>query len=736
MTLFQKIKSWRPDGRLILAAAALAMAALLVPNTSHADLLGIGNIASGAIAWVVFYIEYFMATIAGVLIALIVYFVGVLLTLNTQIVNDFTVQTGFGVTLSIANLAFILGIIIIAISTILRSSSYGMKQILWKLIVAAILVNFSLVICAPIIGFADELTSYFLTSVPGGGSGVNGFAQALAGAFTPQKAFLGLTSDGNNLGTTVNGKTIQGNSGSTFANMLTPLISVVFVAGFLVIIVVVLAIFMVQLLMRYIWLSLLLILMPLAWLGWVFPAFSGSWHKWWHHFIRWTFFAPLVTFFIWLAIVTSSQLGQLPALTGAAGNPVISGISSNIGNFVADMAQSIIQMILVAGLAVGGMMAANSMGITAAGTAVNAAKGTGNYFKEKAKKGGRLAYQGADKGVANLSQRAGGSGLGITQRLQQGKIGGLQYIPGVGKLAQKGATYVGGKVKQAQTNEDLVAAAAKTVPHSSEDIKAELQGGLSLEKQFAYIAELMKQGKLDKKTMVGNQSIADFMDSHNAAVDRYGQGKLRKDVDKTLGSNYDMRKEEKKILKPATEVMDEIKNYEKEKKDLERQGKPTDNVDKELAKAEDRLAEVLKPLHEVTRKYYGQGGLEAADIRKMQANTALSPESPMSVAIARAIPEVNPSFLPVLLQKTTGESKTTFRKTAKRQLDHVEKTYKQRIADELGLPIDSPQVEKRFAEDYENIVLTKKNFRRILDNQIAYSGGGGDSGGSGATPAP
>ena len=64
-----------------------------------------------------------------------------------------------------------LGIIVIALATILRIESYSIKKMLWKLVVMAILVNFGLVIIAPIFGFSNALTQYFLNCFnpwPGG----------------------------------------------------------------------------------------------------------------------------------------------------------------------------------------------------------------------------------------------------------------------------------------------------------------------------------------------------------------------------------------------------------------------------------------------------------------------------------------------------------------------------------------------------------------------------------------
>src|SRR3989344_3716000 len=68
---------------------------------------------------------------AGILIALETWVLTLVLTINGNIVNSPVVQAGFPAVLALANLGFVLGIIVIAISTILRKQTYGLKQILW-----------------------------------------------------------------------------------------------------------------------------------------------------------------------------------------------------------------------------------------------------------------------------------------------------------------------------------------------------------------------------------------------------------------------------------------------------------------------------------------------------------------------------------------------------------------------------------------------------------------------------
>src|ERR1700722_12949582 len=163
------------------------------------------NIGYYVIGKIAFGVAYLIAWIGGVAISIETWLVGAMLGINTGVFQSEIVQKGFGVTLSIANLGFVLGIIVIALATILHRETYGWKKILWKLVFAAILVNFSLVIAAPIFGLGNSFTQYFLNCVDPSGGGctgqgagvglvnsnsMNDFAKNLAGAFNPQVGLL------------------------------------------------------------------------------------------------------------------------------------------------------------------------------------------------------------------------------------------------------------------------------------------------------------------------------------------------------------------------------------------------------------------------------------------------------------------------------------------------------------------------------------------------------------------
>jgi hypothetical protein len=360
---------------------------------------GFTNITSGFISFAAFIINYIISIILGVVINLEAWLIEIVLEMNDQILKSDFVQSGYQISLAVTNLIFVAGIIVIAIATILRWESYSMKKILWQLILMAVLVNFGLSIAGAIIRISTNFSWYFLNAVnPGGGSGAahyGAFATAIAGAFTPQRFFItnifegGVTAtsegDKNVAGqiTQQDQKSLAGVFGGSLAKMLTPIVSIFFTIAFLVVIIITLGALVVMLINRYIYISFLLMLLPLAWAFWVFPNTKTYWTMWWQRFIRWTFFAPAVLFFLYLCLLT---LRATPG-GGNAGVHIqgvdftfdqkgaLGGLKSFGGSFLMNLMVPILNAIVMTGCAIGSLTVANKLGIEGAKKAENIARG-------------------------------------------------------------------------------------------------------------------------------------------------------------------------------------------------------------------------------------------------------------------------------------------------------------------------------------------------------------------------
>lgn len=401
----------------VATGALVGIFAIFLASThvTHASIFSLTDISGGVISFVAFTINTLIAAVAGIFIAVEAWIIAVVLNINDGVFQSTFVQTGFSITLALSNLAFVLGIIVIAIATILRSQSYGIKKLLWKLVVAAILVNFGLVIAAPIFGLGNSLTHYFLncidptaggcTTTSSGFTSYSNFATSFAGAFHPENNFATVQNSSiSSTGTTQNNvKGAFSAMGTEFGKTFVPVFGILFTVVNLITIVVVLLAFIILLLIRYLYIAILAIIMPFAWASWVFPGLDSHWKKWWNKFLQWTFFSPIVLFFIYLAMLMMK--GQ--AASGGMrfdqyqSGSIFTALGGFLGSEFTPIITAFLQEFVFVGLIIGGMVVASSMSITGAKAAVSAATGAA---KATATWGLKKGARGALKTGARMTQ--------------------------------------------------------------------------------------------------------------------------------------------------------------------------------------------------------------------------------------------------------------------------------------------------------------------------------------------
>src|SRR3989338_1860877 len=176
------------------------------------------------------------------------------LDLNRMVLQSPTVKIGWTVSRDIANLGFVLAIILIAFATILRFENYGMKKALSKLIIAALLINFSLVIAGVFMDFSGVLTNFFIDKATNYDSAQLG--AGLANAFKVQ-TILQPKSDLAEIQNQIQGMDEDFNGYVTFIT------SQAFITIFTAIVAISLMSLAAMLYIRYIALTILLVLAPL-----------------------------------------------------------------------------------------------------------------------------------------------------------------------------------------------------------------------------------------------------------------------------------------------------------------------------------------------------------------------------------------------------------------------------------------------------------------------------------------
>jgi len=168
--------------KIIILAGLLFLVVWIIPtHQAHAFIGTLIDIGTDLIVKVVQGIMYLLNYILATLFALA----------SLKIMDKQTnpiLETGWTIVRDVANLGFVLAIVIIAIATILRFEKYGMQKLLPKLVAAAILVNFSLTIAGVLIDFSNVITTFFLDKATG--ANISEFTTQVSNAFGPQRFLL------------------------------------------------------------------------------------------------------------------------------------------------------------------------------------------------------------------------------------------------------------------------------------------------------------------------------------------------------------------------------------------------------------------------------------------------------------------------------------------------------------------------------------------------------------------
>lgn len=203
--------------------------------------------------------------------------------LKKSITGNKTVIDGWITVRDFSNMFIVLGFVVIGLATILRIREYEAQKLLPTLIIVALLINFSLMICGIIIDGANITMNYFLLGpvAVGGGSVSNIIDPIVSSPKVYQAIDKALKDD------PINWQEFAGVVAyACITAGLAAMLFIMYAALFLV---------------RYVALMCLVILSPLAFVCFAFPATKQIWSKWWSQFTQWAIVGIPAGFFIYLA---------------------------------------------------------------------------------------------------------------------------------------------------------------------------------------------------------------------------------------------------------------------------------------------------------------------------------------------------------------------------------------------------------------------------------------------------
>jgi len=199
-----------------------------------------------------------------------------------------------------ANMAFIVALVVAAFATIFNTFSSSLaffkgmnwQQTLVKLLISAVLINFSLTLGVLVLDIAQVPTNMLLKSM-------GDIAGNLGSGLNPSQFMVGNISDANGVANLTGVFDKAGGAMDATGGALVSLIfGIILLGAFLTCIFTGIAFIIYRI--PVIW--MLLMFSPLIWVARIFPGGEKSFSEWWSKLIGWAFFLPYYFFFVYLAL--------------------------------------------------------------------------------------------------------------------------------------------------------------------------------------------------------------------------------------------------------------------------------------------------------------------------------------------------------------------------------------------------------------------------------------------------
>jgi len=495
------------------------------------------------------------------------------------------IEEGWKVFRDLSNIVIIFVLLVIGIATILRYQSYGAKALLGKLIIVALLINFSLFFTQVVIDSSNLISLQFYNKITVTEQDSNGqdiirkvgerYMQAfgLTTIYDGTKIFEQDRLNGSNKFNEILLTTVLG-------SVMFLVATFAFLAGASLLII------------RFVTLIFLMILAPLAFVGMILPALSKHSSKWLGALMRYAFFAPAYMVLTWFVIevVNSNAFQGTIGLNNTSSFAAIAGGGS---------AAIIFNFIVVIAFIIGSILIANEFGIRGSAAVMK--------WGHSARKFGQgVVGRGIGAGGLYVPRRLGryaslkaGVGAEKLQESNRGSARFLRHIPGVVEAA--GALGAAGRAtvkKREGLQKDMSKATLENklgMKTTSIADKQAIAKTLFADEQ----GNLAEQVKLFTKDMSKDQkkeAYKGMTDTNRAAFEKELDHQRKDEIRRTGLSSIDM----------VSSLRPYLSTEQKQKTDDAMQK----NIDKELTKLLNNPAVLLRELAGITdgqqEKFYKQ----------------------------------------------------------------------------------------------------------------------------------
>lgn len=286
----------------------------------------------------------------------------------------------WGVMRDIANIALLFGFIFMGVLLILNVGGGGhghgggisAKKAIPRLIIFAVLLNFSLFASQAVIDVANAFSSSFAT-LAGENCSTNTSTGTSSSADQTNEECANVGISGQILkvaGLTSIWDSESRDLGAALGNLVdrpySYAVSLIMLSVFVLVTAIVLLAGSIMLIIRVVVLSLLMVTSPVGFAGMAIPKLQGIASMWWSKLMSQAFFAPIYLLLIFISIKLTEGLMQGEATLANA-------LIANEGNSVAGNMQVVMVFLIVIGFMIGSLIAASRIGAAGASFAANTA---------------------------------------------------------------------------------------------------------------------------------------------------------------------------------------------------------------------------------------------------------------------------------------------------------------------------------------------------------------------------
>lgn len=309
-------------------------------------------------------LAFAMLTFSSWLLGIAGLFFDFVLTETVKNMAEFVSQIGaidvaWRVLRDIVNMAFIFILLYIAIATILRIEEYGARRLLARVILIALLINFSLFFTKAVVDVSNVLSAEFI-------NGIEQIGEAQEG--TIEGSIVKIATPGGIAGAFVEPlrlTTIYGGTGelearaSEIQNIFT-----IGLAGSIFLLVAAFILFAGALLLaiRFLVLIFLMVISPLAFVGMILPKTAEYSRQWWSELFKQAIFAPVYMALLLVVAVIVNDPEFQRRLTGTGSfAELVNNPTSSTGPIGV-----VLNFVIVSGLMIMALVVAQRMGVQGA----------------------------------------------------------------------------------------------------------------------------------------------------------------------------------------------------------------------------------------------------------------------------------------------------------------------------------------------------------------------------------